>query len=74
MKQVNRITKYYTLGVAAASAAGPFLALRIIDEGMLDTGALAATAMTLVALLLAFFVQLRGAPSSAGRWMMRRSR
>lgn len=58
MKQVNRITKYYTLGVAAASAAGPFLALRIIDEGMLDTGALAASAMTLVALLLAFFVQL----------------
>ncbi len=58
MKQVGRITKYYSLGVAAASAVGPFLALRFVDENALDTGALAASAMALVALLLAFFVQL----------------
>lgn len=58
MKEVGRITRYYTSAVAAASAAGPFLALRFIDENGLETGALAASAMALVALLLAFFVQM----------------
>ncbi len=58
MKQVGRVARYYTLGVAAASAVGPFLALRFVDERALETGALAASGMALVALLLGFFVQL----------------
>ena len=58
MKQVGRITKYYTFGTAAASAVGPFLALRFIDEGAAGEGAVTASAMALLALLLAFFVQI----------------
>lgn len=58
IKQVGRITKYYTLGTAMASAAGPFLALRFIDEHTIGAGAVAASGMALLAMLLAFFVQL----------------
>lgn len=58
VKHMNRVTKYYTMGVAAASAAGPFLALRFIDEQQMANGSGAAIGMALAALVLSLFVHV----------------